>query len=276
VAADPLLQAAGLIRRHPELATVAERQMLGDRAVGSALSVALAFPGRERILEGPIAASPIFRSADRGATWARVSDPPLPLALALRQAVEHSAWEGRQTPEQQQQERAAVRPAPGEGRGGGGEGGGRPGRGRQPQGGRAGRAASPRTMLSFVDPVRLLSHYNSGLQLGGVASGVAYAPTRAYWDALVSALAAESGAEGEISLGPGLPDFPQGQAFEVLRSSDGGATWEEVPGQPPAAPRGIVAYPESVAATDGQAFFVLFGQGRRGQSFRAGWRIAVP
>ncbi|MGE5048739.1 MAG: hypothetical protein ACM3PC_09240, partial [Deltaproteobacteria bacterium] len=152
------------------------------------------------------------------------------------------------------------------------------GRGPEGGGGRRGgsQTASAQTMLSFVDPARLLARFNSGLQLGGVSDGVAYAPTRAYWDALVAALAAESGAEGEISLGPGLPDFPAGAAFEVLRTQDGGATWQVVQAQPPPAPKGIVAYPESVAATAGQAFFVLSGRGRRGQSFRSAFRVALP
>ena len=130
-------------------------------------------------------------------------------------------------------------------------------------------------MLSFVDPGRLLAHYNSGLRLGGVSGGVAYVPTRAYWDALVAAVSVESEVEGEISLGPGLPEFRGADAFEVLRSEDG-LSWQLVPAQPPRGPNGIVAYPESIAATSGQAFFVLFGRGRRGQSLRTGWRIGLP
>jgi hypothetical protein len=273
VAADPLLQAAGLIRRNPELATAAERQMRGDRAVGSSLSAALSFPGRESILEGPIAGSPVFQSKDRGASWRRVAEPSLPLVIALRQVVERAAWERPETAQRQQQQRAAARPLPPEGP----RGAGRRGRGPQGGGGRgSAQTASAQTMLSFVDPARLLARFNSGLQLGGVAGGVAYAPTRAYWDALVAAVSAESGAEGEISLGPGLPDFPSGAAFEVLRTQDGGATWQVVQAQPPAAPKGMVAYPESVAATSSQAFFVLSGRGRRGQSFRSAFRLALP
>jgi hypothetical protein len=49
-----------------------------------------------------------------------------------------------------------------------------------------------------------------------------------------------------------------------------------VQAQPPPAPKGVVAYPESAAATSGQAFFVLFGRGRRGQSFRSAFRVALP
>jgi hypothetical protein len=130
-------------------------------------------------------------------------------------------------------------------------------------------------MLSFVDPARLLAHYNSGLQLTGASDGLAYAPTQAYWDALVAALAAESEAEGEISLGPGLPDFSQATAFDVLRSGDG-ATWTRIDAHPPPAPRGIVAYPESMAAADGQVFLVLAGRNRRGEGWRGGWRLAAP
>ncbi len=256
VAADPLLQAAGWIRYSPDLATCAERQMRGDRAVAAALRGALSYPGREQILAGPFAATPIFRSDDRGATWARVAEPPLALLIALREAVE--PWEPPETPQQEQEQRAAVRPPPGRG----------------PRG-PPGRSASPRTMLSFVDPARLLAHYNSGLRLGGVAGRVAYVPTQAYWEALVAAIAAESEAEGEISLGPGLPDFRGGDAFEVLRSPDG-RSWEPVRAQAPRGPAGLVVYPESVAASPGQAFFVLFGRGRRGQSFRTGWRIFLP
>ncbi|HET9751308.1 MAG TPA: hypothetical protein VFP52_00035 [Myxococcales bacterium] len=273
VAADPLLQAAGLIRRNPELATAAERQMRGDRAVGSEISSALPFPGREAILEGPIAGSPVFQSRDRGTTWQRVAEPPLPLLLALRQVVERASWAPPQSPQAQQRQRAAARPLPPEGP----RGGGRRGRAPQGGGGRGGpQVASAQTMLSFLDPARLLAHFNSGVPLGGVAGPVAYAPTRAYWDALVAAISAESGAEGEISLGPGLPDFPSGAAFEVLRTQDGGASWQVVQAQPPPAPKGIVAYPQSVAATGGQAFFVLSGRGRRGQSFRSAFRLALP
>ncbi|HEY5675392.1 MAG TPA: sialidase family protein, partial [Myxococcales bacterium] len=165
VAADPLLQAAGLIRRNPELAMAAERQMRGDRAVGSSLSAALSFPGRESILEGPIAGSPVFQSRDRGASWRRVAGPPLPLVIALRQVVERTSWERPETPQRQQQQRAAARPLPPEGPPGGSEGprgGGRRGRGPQGGGRRGGaETASAQTMLSFLDPARLLARFNS-------------------------------------------------------------------------------------------------------------------
>jgi hypothetical protein len=270
VAADPLLQAAALVRRYPDLATAAERHLNGDRAVGSALRSACAFPGRDQLLGGPIASAPIFRTTDSGATWSRVIDPPASLVLTLREEAEREAWEPPAAPAQQ---RAATRPLPSESP----RAGGRPGR-NLPPGQRAGppsRTASAQTMLSFVDPARLLAHFNSGLQLTGVSNGFAYAPTEAYWEALLAAVAAESEAEGEISLGPGLPDFREGAAFEILRP-DGGGGLRRVAADPPRAPPGIVAYPESIAGAGGQALFVLAGRGRRGQTWRGGWRVATP
>ena len=272
VAADPILQAAALMRRHPDLARAADRHLQGDRTVAATLRAACAFPGRERLLGGPIASAPIFRSTDSGATWAREVDPPLPLVVALREDIERRSWEPPEPPAQIRQQREAPPPRQATGRGGRGAVRGAPpaASSRPPP-----RTASAATMLSFVDPARLLAHYNSGLPLTGASDGLAYAPTQAYWDALVAALAAESEAEGEISLGPGLPDFSQGAAFEVLRSRDR-ATWTPIDADPPPAPRGIVAYPESMAAADGQVFLVLAGRSRRGQSWRGGWRLAAP
>jgi hypothetical protein len=274
VAADPMLQAAALMRRHPDLAGAADRHLQGDRTVAATLRAACAFPGREALLGGPIASAPIFRSTDSGATWSRQVDPPLPLVLALREDIERRSWEPPAPPAQIRQQREAPPPPPRQaaGREGRGAGRGAPpvASSRPPP-----RTATAATMLSFVDPARLLAHYNSGLPLTGASDGVAYAPTQAYWDALVAALTAESEAEGEISLGPGLPDFPQGAAFEVLGSRDG-ASWTPIDGYPAPAPRGIVAYPESMAAADGQVFLVLAGRNRRGEGWRGGWRLAAP
>jgi len=274
VAADPVLRAAGLIRSHPDLAAAAERHLAGDRVDAGALRAACAFPGPDALMGGPIASAPVFRSADLGATWARQVDPPLPLVLALREEIERVSWEAPAVAQPRpQRDGGHPAQAPPPRRGGGrrgGQGGTAAGGGRP-----APRTASAETMLSFVDPARLLAHYNSGLQLTGVSGGFAYAPTREYWDALVAALAAESEAEGEISLGPGLPDFPQGDAFEVLRSRDG-ADWARVEVKTPRAPKAIVAYPESVAGTGGQGFFVLAGRNRSGEAWRGGWRIAAP
>lgn len=272
VAADPLLRAAALARRNPDLAAAAERHLNGDRAAGATLRAACLFPGRDQLLGGPIASAPIFRSTDRGVSWSRVIDPPASLVVALREEVERESWEPPISPAQAQRQRAAVRPLPPESA----RGGGRMGRGPRPEQRAEGASptASAQTMLSFVDPARLLAHFNSGLQLTGVSRGFAYLPTEAYWNALVAALAAESEAEGEISLGPGLPDYPRGAAFEVLR--EGRSGWERIETVPPPAPPPIVAYPESIAGAGGQAFFVLSGRGRRGEAWRSGWRLAAP
>jgi len=270
VAADPLLQAAALMRRNPDLASAAEQHLQGERASAATLRAACAFPGRDRLLAGPIATAPIFRSADSGATWAREVDPPLPLVLALREEIERQSWEPPAAPVDRER-RAGQRPTAASAR----RRGPAPAQPGEAAGSRSRRTASAETMLSFVDPARLLAHYNSGLQLTGISAAYAYAPTREYWDALVGALAAESDAEGEISLGPGLPDFPQGAAFELLRSEDR-RSWSRIAADPPPAPRGIMAYPESIAGAKGQAFLVLAGRSRRGESWRGGWRVAAP
>src|SRR5205823_2536452 len=143
------------------LAALAERQMRGDRVGGPGLRAACAFPGRDRLLAGPIAAAPVFRSTDRGATWSRVIDPPLPLLIALREEVERVAWQPplppRPRPQQQDQQRRTLPPeSP---RGGITRYGGAPSRGQLPaaQQRRSGLRAGPDTMLSFVDPARLLA-----------------------------------------------------------------------------------------------------------------------
>ena len=263
VAADPLVQAAALARSHPELAAAAARHLRGERVAGYMLRGGCAWPGRDRLIAGPFSSVPVFQSADSGASWSRLIDPPLPLLVALREQVESETWEPPLAPAEARQQGAAYRSR-------GGRRNGAPPQGPQPRS----TAASAATMLSFVDPARLLAHFNGGLPLSGASSGFAYAPTEAYWNALVDALAAESDAEGEISLGPGLPDFRGAAAFEVLRAA--GAGWQPVPADPPHPPSGIVAYPASIAGAGAQAFFVLSGRGRRGQSWRGGWRIAAP
>src|SRR6185503_14454718 len=116
VAAAPILQAAALVRRYPDLAALAGRQMHADRADPAGLRAACRYPGRDALLAGPIATALIFRTTDGGATWARVHDPPLPLALALREAMERAQWEPsfyappqRQRPQQQQRPRGPQR-----------------------------------------------------------------------------------------------------------------------------------------------------------------------
>src|SRR5437660_70269 len=50
VAADPLLEAAALSRRYPDLASALERQLHGDRADSAGLRAACRFPGRQALL----------------------------------------------------------------------------------------------------------------------------------------------------------------------------------------------------------------------------------
>jgi hypothetical protein len=264
------------MRRHPDLASAVERHLRGDPPVAATLRAACAFPGREQLLGGPIASAPVFRAVDVGATWARQIDPPEPLVLALREEIERQSWEQPAPPARLRRQRDASPLPPGapQGRGRAGRSPRAPPRQGVVSAGPA-STATAQAMLSFVDPARLLAHFNSGLQLTAVSGGIAVAPTPEYWDALVAALVAESEAEGEISLGPGVADYPRGAAFEVLRSGDGG-TWRSIESIPPGAPPGIVAYPESIAAADGQAFFVLAGRSRNGARWRVGWRIRAP
>jgi photosystem II stability/assembly factor-like uncharacterized protein len=280
VAAEPILQAAALVRRHPGLASAAELQMKGGGVSGPQLRAALPYPGREGLLTGPVADPPVFRSTDGGASWTRMEQPALPLALALRAAAEKGGQDSAHAapmpapPPQQQRARQEnisrpirdLAPPASSGRldgaqplpqwtGGGGRG---PPRRPAPQGASPGpppRALSPDTLLAFVDPLRLLSRFNGAVALSGVSGGVAFAPPQSSWDALVATLVAESESEHEISLGPARTE---GAAFELLRSSDGGASWTAGP-LPPGSPQSIAAGADAV--------FVVRSDGRA-------WRIA--
>jgi len=88
VAAEPIVQAAALMRRNPDMAGAAELQFKGGRADAAVLRAALRYPGREALLAGPVAAALVWRSADGGTTWSRLADPPLPIAVMLRSAAE--------------------------------------------------------------------------------------------------------------------------------------------------------------------------------------------
>jgi hypothetical protein len=266
VAADPILRAASLVRRYPDLAGLTERQLRGDRADSASLRAACAWPGRDRLLAGPIGAALVFRSADSGATWARVEEPALPLAIALRAVLEQQGEDRPRVearPEEPEEKRPMV-PPPENWRtdvmGG---------RTRLPQRGapapaprfRPGRRFTTQTALAFVDPARLLAQFNAGLPLTGVSGEVAYAPTQAHWDLLVAALASESASEGEISLGPAVPAYKE-TSFQLLRTPDAGATWTPLGAAlPPGYPAYIAAAPEPIILLQG------------GASRRA-WRIA--
>jgi hypothetical protein len=241
VAADPLLQAAALARRYPDLAAVLGRQLHGAPADPASLRAACAWPGRERLLAGPLGAAVVFR-AEAGA-WARVVDPAPALLAALRPAVEErrAVTEARPPPRPVMSQtyvpigRGPPRvpsslppPAP-----------------RRPPA----RALAAETLLSLLDPVRLLSRFNAGLPLTGVDGQYAYVPAERFWNELMEAMVKESAEEGEISLGPAAPRTP---VFSFLHSA--GGAWKEVPETPS---RG---YPAGIAAAPGQVFLVISGR----------------
>src|SRR5438445_5679152 len=293
VAADPMVEGAALVRRSPLLAAALDGQILGARVDANALRASFAFPGRDNLLRA--IAAPVFRSVDEGMTWVRMDEAPIGLRIALeRQRAAQPAIE--RTPE------TPRRPDRGGGRaGGGGPPGGEGGRGgcrggrrgapsgqppqqvQQPQQVQRGpRTVSSETFFTLLDPLRLLARFNSGRALTGVAGDkvlYAYAPTEQFWTSLVDAMVAESDAEGEIALSPGthgLENAPDG-AFELMFSTDGGASWNELP--PPAfdvliRQRSILPYPVGIAAAAQQEIVLFGGIDRTGQSWRDAWRWA--
>jgi photosystem II stability/assembly factor-like uncharacterized protein len=235
VAADPLLEAAALSRRYPDLATALERQLHGDRADPASLRAACRFPGREALLGG---AGPVYQAS--ALSWRKIARPPP--ALFIEVARQRSAQGDWMPPEAiAAPPRSAGAPPPQD-----------LGRVRSrsarmpPSAQRPARAFSPETLLALLDPMRLLARFNSALPLSGAArAGLtihAYAPTPAYWELLASNMAMTSDSEGEISLGPGQAHAEPGVApFELLRSNDGGATWSALPALTSA------LYPSSIA-----------------------------
>lgn len=268
VAADPILQAAALVRRYPDLAALASRQMHGDRADPAGLKAACRFPGRDKLLAGPVAAALVYRSADAGVTWARVVDPPLPLAVALRATVENAFWEpSLMAPPQRQQQpqQHLLREVPQ--RGQQYQGMANPQKSGVPQIFR-GSGAAAETLLSYVDPLRLLAHFNGGAALSGISGEVAYAATETRWDALAEQLAAQSQEEGEISLGPGAP-ADTATAYELLQLAAGG--WQPLTTQLPTASG---AFPVSLAATPRDLFVLLSTRNAQGQRWRSAFRLS--
>ncbi len=144
------------------------------------------------------------------------------------------------------------------------------------------RAPSAEAMLAYLDPLRLLARFNSGIALTGIARGGAelhaWVPTKTHWERLANAALAACDAEGEISLGPGAT--PAGaDAFTLLRSTDGGASWAEVAQAPdPIDAAGqlraqrIAPYPAWLAAGPGEMFIGLAARDRKGLVWRATWR----
>jgi len=289
VAADPMIEAAFLVRAHPELATALAQQLQGLHVDAASLRPAFLFPGRDQLLAGPLAAAPVFRSADAGATWVRVLSLEPALAASLRTIVDAqiSAWE-ESSPQARGGERRAEHGAgtganpTGPGRHGG-RGGGRGRRGTAPEAIRAAPPApSADALQAYLDPLRLLARFNSGLALTGMARAgaefYAWAPTATHWDRLADAALAASDAEGEISLGPGATP-PGPGAFTLLRSTDGGASWAEVAQGPDAFDgagrlrvRQSAPYPSWLAAGPREAFIGLAALDRTGPPWRETWR----
>ncbi len=284
-AAEPILLSAALARRHADLASAAELQMRGGGVSGPALREALPYPGREALLAGPAADALAFRSTDGGASWERVEHPPLPVALALRAAVEkggqdaaHAAPPPAPPPKPQNRPpdngvRPGLRPqasgfrpqASGKTDRGGAEerdfaqyGGGRNSGARRPPTptgpqGPSTRAPAPDTLLAFLDPQRLVARFNGGAPVSGVEGDVAWAPTPQSWEAMVSLLVSESETEHEISLGPAQA---VGAVFELLQER--GGSWTSGP-----LPAGS---PQSIAAAQGAVLLVR----RDGRAWRIG------
>src|ERR1700737_4533482 len=289
VAADPMIEAAFLVRTHPELATALAQQLHGLHVDAASLRPAFLFPGRDRLLAGPVAAAPVFRSADEGATWVRVLSLEPALAASLRTSIDAqiSAWEESPPPArggERPPERGAGTGANPTGPGRRGDRGGRRGRrGTAPEAIRtAPRAPSAEALQAYLDPPRLLARFNSGLALTGMARAgaefYAWAPTATHWDRLTDAALPASDAEGEISLGPGATPAGPG-AFTLLRSTDGGASWAEVAQGPDAfdsagRPRvqHSAPYPPWLAAGPREAFIGLAAPDRTGPPWRETWR----
>jgi hypothetical protein len=293
LAASPLLEAAMLAQKQPALANAVRDEMRGLHVDVNTVRGAFAFPGRERLLLGPLATAPLFRSTDGGIGWVRVFDKEAEGLVALRASFDRQRAGWAEPP---------VTAAPPQRRGGGG-GGGR-GRGRGGRSGGGGGGGAPRqerarvtgsaeATLAYLDPVRLLSLYNehrplSGLSSGGGSALFAFVPSEAQWSRLADEAIAATDVAGEISLGPGYPpkDPPPSQPFELLRSSDDGATWEQggpvatefasplptnMTGRRPPPP-----YPASVASAEGELIVVVTGLDQEHHIRRSGWRWLDP
>ena len=146
---------------------------------------------------------------------------------------------------------------------------------------RPGRRAPPaEAMLAYLDPLRLLARFNSGLALTGVARAgaelYAWAPTKEHWERLADAAIRAADAEGEISLGPGATPAGGG-AFTLLRSTDGGVSWTEIdqaaaPFDGPFRAQRIPPYPAWLAAGPREMFVGLAALDRKGLAWRETWR----
>jgi hypothetical protein len=310
LAADPLLEAAALARQHPGLADALRQQLHVLRVDIDSLRSAFEYPGLDRLLLGPVASAPLFRSNDGGVTWSRVLAPEAATLVGLRASIDRqrAVWlesprrgiggnfarvheagggpEGGRAPAGSQGE--------GRGMGAGRMGGGR--RGRARGGGTAPRQSPPlarevsaEALLTYLDPLRLLSRYNADRPLSGVATAggqelLSWVPTQAQWSRLAEAAISATEAAGEISLGPGYPAndlLPDGR-FALLRSIDDGRRWESA--GPLASDFHILKgdgqlqpdYPASISSSDGELILVLGAFDRKHRASGKAWRWLEP
>jgi hypothetical protein len=235
VAADPLIEAAALARAHPSLARALSMRLHDQRVEADDVRTALAWPGRDALLRGAFPL--VFRSTDFGASWTRVSEAPLEVRIDVaRQQAAYPIWQdsGAQpvaTPQFRGRRPGVAPPPP---------------KPVEPH-------VAPEVLLTFLDPLRLVTQENGG-PLTGFARAEdalwAYVPTREKWESLSGGVVAATAAEGEIWLGAARP-VASAEA-ELLRSTDGGATFAQVPGLP-------AGFPTSIAALPGAAYLTVRG-----------------
>jgi photosystem II stability/assembly factor-like uncharacterized protein len=241
VAADPLLEAAALARANPGLARALNQQLHDQRVDADDIRTSLPWPGRDALLKGPVPLA--FRSTDGGENWTRIQEIPVAVhAEVARQqaAFPYEQWSPVQAPllprQPQQRRGGQQQQAP-------------------PRAPPVAPHVTDEVMLSFLDPLRLLTRQNHAPIIGFARAGDevwAYLPTRAEWLALSAAVVAGTAAEGEIWQGIVAP--PPGSPVELLRSTDGGQTFAAIPGLP-------TAWPTSIAVVPGAAYLTLRGQG---------------
>jgi len=290
LAASPLLEAATLARQQPALAQAVRQQMGGVRVDVNGVRAAFVYPGRERLLLGPLDTAPLFRSTDGGISWTRVQKRDLFRLAGLRASIDRQRAGWNDPP-------VSVAPARSRGPGGGGRGGGGRMRGRGARGVGGGpvrqeqpraREGSAEATLAYLDPVRLLSRYNEHRPLSGVASAgagavIAWVPAEAEWSRLADAALAASDVAGEISLGPGYPgkDLPPKQPFELVRCVDAascepvGPSASDFPVSPDNGRR-PPPYPEAVASAGGELVIVFDAFDRDRHFVRSAWRFVEP
>ncbi len=290
VAADQLLEVASLARRYPELAAVATTQLHSGGVDLAALQAALRYPGQARVLAGTVGGGLIFRSVDNGKSWSRLDELLPAQAAAARESIDRqrSAWLEPPAPKrpkyQQARAPAAVAPPSVNFRGPNQPLVALPGTDFESRASKTPRAA----LVMLFDPLQLLTRFNAGLPLSGLArtSGgalVGFAPTEEFWNALALALAKASAAEGELSLGPGATTDPlPSGAFQLLRSADGGAHFagEPMPTRTfdpdgSLAARGLIPYPTSIAPGEAQTLLPISAIDRGGRAWQHLWRL-VP